>query len=134
MQGDRKGALFVDLRGRLRSHLRTKSFPCLYQYLCQFLDGADKVYQSSLGRCVHQLIYIPIGDRFFVLNSRKIGLRNQKNLGLVSRDPLFELPASMHSSLHFGVCRRVQESLWIAFEAGIRKALLESFAAKTQDG
>lgn len=53
MQGDRKGTLFVDLRGRLRSHLRTKSFPSVYQYLCQFLEGADKVYQSSVSRCVH---------------------------------------------------------------------------------
>jgi hypothetical protein len=48
MQGDRKGALFAGLRGRLGSHLRTKSFPNLYQYLCQFLDGVDKVYQDGL--------------------------------------------------------------------------------------
>jgi hypothetical protein len=54
MQGDRKGALFVGLRSRLGAHLRTKSFPSPYQYLCQFLDGADKIYQSSLRRCVHQ--------------------------------------------------------------------------------
>lgn len=54
MQGDRKGALFAGLRGRLGSHLRTKSFPNLYQYLCQFLDGADKVYQGSLRRYSYQ--------------------------------------------------------------------------------
>ena len=54
MKGDRKGALFADLRGWLGAHLRIKSFPSLYQYLCQFLESVDKVYQSSVSRCVPQ--------------------------------------------------------------------------------
>ena len=48
IQGDGKGALFAGYRDRLGSQLRTKLFPSLYQYLCQFLDGVDKVYQDGL--------------------------------------------------------------------------------------
>jgi hypothetical protein len=48
IQGDGKEALFAFYRDGLGSQLRTKRFPSLYQYLCQFLDGVDKVYQGGL--------------------------------------------------------------------------------------
>ena len=48
IQGDGKVALFVFCRDGLGSQLRTKRFPSLYQYLCQFFNGVDKVYQGGL--------------------------------------------------------------------------------------
>ena len=48
IQGDGKEALFAFHRDGLGSQLRTKLFPSLYQYLCQFFDGVDKFYQDGL--------------------------------------------------------------------------------------